>query len=146
MYRFLMLPLILPVLSGKNHFEIKLLPVPGSDNPSDNNVGIKMTLKIPPNYPTQAPDISLQSIKNVPKKILEELEASCREEAQNSVGDPMIFVLTSIIKGWLDEHVCPIFCVVTFTSLRMKRYSICLQMFQRVRFTLMNQSTKREPR
>eukprot|EP01126_Amoeba_proteus_P046889 TRINITY_DN5321_c0_g1_i3.p1 TRINITY_DN5321_c0_g1~~TRINITY_DN5321_c0_g1_i3.p1 ORF type:complete len:191 (-),score=56.07 TRINITY_DN5321_c0_g1_i3:279-851(-) len=63
-----------------------------------------MTLKIPPNYPADAPDISLQSIKNVPKKILEELEASCREEAQNSVGDPMIFVLTSIIKGWLDEH------------------------------------------
>jgi len=47
----------------------------------------------------------LRPIKGVSGKDLAEILAQCRNECQSSVGTPMIFTVTSIIKEWLDSHV-----------------------------------------
>jgi len=92
------------VIERPGEFHIKILPIPDAENPADNKVGIKMEVKLPTDYPNVPPGVMLQSIKNVPGKVCQMLEAKIRETAQNSLGDQMIFTLVSIVKEWIDEH------------------------------------------
>jgi len=67
-------------------------------------VGVKLELKLSPEYPNAVPEIMLRSIKNVPGKVCQMLEEKLRESAQQNLGDQMVFTLVSIVKEWLDEH------------------------------------------
>jgi len=94
----------LVIVTRPKEFYIKILPIPDAENPADNKVGIKMEVKLPEGYPNNAPEIMLQSIKNVPSKVCQMLEGKVREAAQTNLGDQMIFTLVSVVKEWLDEH------------------------------------------
>jgi len=92
------------VIDPPGHFEIKLLPIPDAEDPSENKVSIKMEVKLPQNYPAAIPEIHLRADKGVSSKNCTMLETKVREESEKLIGDQMIFMLTNIVKEWLDEH------------------------------------------
>eukprot|EP01125_Pyxidicula_operculata_P000839 TRINITY_DN10735_c0_g1_i1.p1 TRINITY_DN10735_c0_g1~~TRINITY_DN10735_c0_g1_i1.p1 ORF type:complete len:271 (+),score=92.06 TRINITY_DN10735_c0_g1_i1:91-813(+) len=92
----------LKIIQRPSHFELKLWPIP--DAPEENKVGIQMEVKLPPGYPNEAPDIMLRSLRGVSGKTCIQLEESLRTEIQQRFGEQMIFVLTSIVKEYLDSH------------------------------------------
>jgi len=92
------------VIDHPGHFEIKLLPIPDAADPAENKVAIKMEVKLPSNYPSALPEIHLRVDKGVSSKNCTTLETKVREEAEKLIGEQMIFMLTSIVKEWLDEH------------------------------------------
>uniref|UniRef100_A0A6B2LHX8 RWD domain-containing protein n=1 Tax=Arcella intermedia TaxID=1963864 RepID=A0A6B2LHX8_9EUKA len=94
----------LTILDRPSHFEIKLLPVPDADDPSLNKVSIKMEVKLPTGYPSILPEVHLRVAKGVSSKNCTMLEERVREEAKNQMGEPMIYILSAIVKEWLDEH------------------------------------------
>jgi len=94
----------LTVMDHPGHFEIKILPIPDAEDQLDNKVAIKMEVKLPLNYPSVLPEIHLRVDRGVSSKNCTILENRVREESEKLVGEQMIFMLTSIVKEWLDEH------------------------------------------
>jgi len=92
------------IIDRPRHFELKLLPVPDSEDPSANKVAIRMEVKLPNGYPSVLPELQLRVDKGVSSKNCTMLEEKIREVAQSQIGDQMIFMLSSIVKEWLDEH------------------------------------------
>lgn len=98
--------------------ELRLYPISDADDPSVNKgmslslfslipvVGIKMEIKIPTDYPNAIPEVQLNSLKGVPKRILDQLQQQIKDEATTNLGEQMLFMLTQIVKGWLEDHVC----------------------------------------
>jgi len=94
----------LTVFDRPGHFEIKLLPIPDAEDQSENKVAIKMEVKLLNGYPEVLPELHLRVDRGVSSKNCSMLENRIREESEKLLGEQMIFMLTSIVKEWLDEH------------------------------------------
>jgi hypothetical protein len=91
----------LTVSDDKKKIFLRILPF---DDDSMNNVGIKMELAIPEEYPEVIPGITLHSIKGVTGRALNDLEATLKQEGTSHLGEPMIFIFAEIIKNWLGDN------------------------------------------
>lgn len=91
----------LTVSEDKRKISLRVLPF---DDDSMNNVGIRMELVVPPEYPDAVPTINLHSIKGVSGRSLTELEGNLKAEANSHIGEPMIFIFAEVLKTWLGEN------------------------------------------
>jgi hypothetical protein len=91
----------LTVSADKKKVNLRILPF---DDDSMNNVGIRMELTIPDEYPEVIPGIVLHSIKGVSGRSLSELEGTLKQEAASHCGEPVIFIFAEIIKNWLADN------------------------------------------
>eukprot|EP01129_Flabellula_baltica_P011663 TRINITY_DN5155_c0_g1_i1.p1 TRINITY_DN5155_c0_g1~~TRINITY_DN5155_c0_g1_i1.p1 ORF type:complete len:222 (-),score=63.97 TRINITY_DN5155_c0_g1_i1:25-690(-) len=86
-----------------NHYQIKIWPDPdGGDDV--NRVGIALEIIIPDGYPNVIPGIRLNGLKGVNNQQCLALENIIREEAEEAVGYAMIYLLSTIVKDWVDEN------------------------------------------
>eukprot|EP01128_Nolandella_sp_AFSM9_P010175 TRINITY_DN6997_c0_g1_i1.p2 TRINITY_DN6997_c0_g1~~TRINITY_DN6997_c0_g1_i1.p2 ORF type:complete len:220 (-),score=79.14 TRINITY_DN6997_c0_g1_i1:389-1048(-) len=94
----------LTVKTAPSHYELRLVPNPDSDEPEDNIVGVTLEVRLPAAYPDEVPTLLVRPIVGVTSKDLTHITKLIRDEAEASLGTPMIFTITSVIKEWLDDH------------------------------------------
>jgi len=89
-------------LIDQESIQITLLPNPGQDEP--NYVGVILDIKFTPDYPNEVPIIKLTPQLNLTNEQLEEIKELVTTQANENIGTSMIFILTSVIKEWLDNN------------------------------------------
>jgi hypothetical protein len=88
---------------GARHYEVRLAG--GSDNVSSSKVALVLEVRVPADYPGVVPEVQVRSVKGVSNRTALELQLKLRDEAQRSLGAPMVFTLTQMLKDWLEEHL-----------------------------------------
>lgn len=88
-----------------SEFELNIWPVPGEED--ENHIGVTMHVTYPADYPTVLPIIKVQRLKGLTDRILAKLEADAMAEAEELLGDVMIYSMTEVIKAFLEENNRP---------------------------------------
>lgn len=75
----------------------------GSDSVAASKVALALEVRVPSEYPAVVPEVQVRVLKGVSSRSALELQTALRDEAQRSLGAPMVFTLAQMLKDWLDE-------------------------------------------
>lgn len=82
-------------------YKVHLVPNPGQD---DNHVAIDLVCNIPPEYPSEVPDINVEIKKGLGSKHKEELMELINATALENLGMPSIYTIAEVVREWLIDN------------------------------------------
>jgi len=77
----------------------------GSDSVASSRAALVLEVRVPSDYPSVVPEVQVRSIKGISNRSTLDLQQKLRDEALRSLGAPMVFTFTQMLKEWLDEHL-----------------------------------------
>ncbi|ETO11260.1 hypothetical protein RFI_26117 [Reticulomyxa filosa] len=87
------------------YYTLNLVPHPDSDEP--NHVNARLHIKYPPEYPEQAPTITVESLKGLSPNTVKDLEAMAMNICKDNSGTCCIYNVCTQIQEWLVQNNIP---------------------------------------